>query len=110
LFHCRPSELDSEDGLFLLKLLDLKHWRDAAAHYDSDPQTSMASNEDKKRFMFLSLGVKDALYLPLEELTDDKLAAASADAWAMSKEKKAEINMMMTELNALIRNGEDDAR
>jgi hypothetical protein len=109
LFHCRPSELESEDGLFLLKLLDLKHWRDAAAHYDDDPQTGMVSNEDKKRFMYLSFGVKDALYLPLDELTESRIEEARANAWAMSKEKKAEVNMMMAELNALLRQEGDNA-
>lgn len=66
----------------------------------------MVSNEDKKRFMFLSMGVKDALYLPLEKLTDE-LLTESQKAWGLSAGKKQEIKMMMAELNAAINEGKN---
>jgi hypothetical protein len=76
LFHCRPSELESEDGLLLLRLLNMRHWRDVASYYDDDPDSTMVSDEDRKRLMFLAMGVTDALSIPVNALSAERLASA----------------------------------
>ena len=59
LFHCRPSDLDEEDGFRCLRLLNVQHWRDAAIQYKSDPKRMDAST--RMRLSLLMAGEEDAL-------------------------------------------------
>jgi len=102
LFHCRPSELDNEDGLLLLQLMDLKHWRDVASHYDSDPKTPMVSDDEKFRMLALSYGVKDALTADIEFLGKRiKEAQKNQDPnwWKLSGSKMREIRSSAKAIN-----------
>jgi hypothetical protein len=82
--------------------MDLKHWRDLASHYDSDPGTSMLTVDEKMRLVALSLGVKDALTLPVDIL-GDKMRDASKHPdpnwWGLSDSKKREINNSASAIN-----------
>jgi hypothetical protein len=102
LFHCRPSELNEEDGLLLLSILDVKHWRDVATRYEEDPGTKAVDNSDKLRLMLLSRGVKDALTIPEESLGFHLLADADTDPewWKMTESKKKQIKEGVVEFEA----------
>ena len=92
LFHCRPSELDDEDGLQLLRLMDLRAWRDKALDYDNDPRTTSVSSVDKTRFTFIAYGDNDALFLDAKELTMKRLKEVRARGdFKLSKAKKEQI-------------------
>lgn len=102
MFHCRPSELANEDGLLLLQLMDLKHWRDSASYYDDDPKTKMVSNDDKLRFVALSFGVKDALTAKIDTLSSRIKEArlnTPANWWELSDSKRREISGAASQLN-----------
>ena len=102
LFHCRPSELDNEDGLLLLQLMELKHWRDVASYYDEDPGTKMVSNDEKFRFVALSFGVMDALTADLDTLGERIKEARlhpQDDWWKLSSSKMREIKASANALN-----------
>jgi len=92
LFHCRPSELDEEDGLLLLRLLDIKSWRDKVFEYDNDPKTTAVSSTDKTRFTFLAFGDDEALSLDAKKLTMKRLKEVrNKSMFKLSKAKKAQI-------------------
>ena len=72
LFHCRPSELDEEDGFRCLRMLYLHHWREVALAYKNDPKSISA--EDRTRITLLLGGKEDALTMELRPKTKiDKL-------------------------------------
>ena len=91
MFHCRPSELSEEDGLLLLRLMELKSWRDKAQRYDDDPATKLISSEDKMRFMFLAFGDDTALHRDKKSMTMDELRELQIGGIKMSDTKKEEI-------------------
>ena len=92
LFHCRPSELNNEDGLLLLRLMELKGWRDRALEYDNDPSSKSVSNEDKMRFTFLVHGDDDALHAEPEKLTMERLREVELKGeYKLGKSKQREI-------------------
>jgi hypothetical protein len=72
MFHCRPSELEAEDGLLLLQLMDIKHWRDVANRYADNPSTKSVSSEDLHRLAFLIAGDDEALHIDRDELTSER--------------------------------------
>lgn len=107
MFHCRPSELESEDGLLLLHLVDIKRWRDVALQYDNDPSSKAVTNEDKHRLLFLSMGKTDALRVDISELNHDALSAVDPKkAWSYTQAKKEEIKSEAVLLNQ-VKNGKD---
>ena len=76
----------------MLRMLELKHWREAASYYDQDPRTQMVDDDDKQRMLALSMGVKNALVGDLDEVMQAiKTAEKDPDWWAPSKEKKRHI-------------------
>lgn len=82
--------------------MDLKHWRDIAAHYDNDPSTKMLSVDEKMRLVALSLGVKDALTLPIDIIGKEMREAQknpNPNWWQLSEGKKREITHSANELN-----------
>lgn len=100
MFHCRPSELESEDGLLLLRLVDVKRWRDVALQYDNDPTSKAVTNEDKHRLLFLSMGVTDALRADISELNHDALSAVDPKKmWSYTETKKKEVKSKAVLLN-----------
>jgi len=104
LFHCRPSELDSEDGLLLLNMMSIKRWRDVALRYDDDPSTNLITSEEKRRLTYLSMGVQDALSADLEDITKETLMAVDPkDIWSYGEAKKAEIKASASLLKGKLR-------
>jgi hypothetical protein len=84
-------------------MLDVKYWRDTANRYDDDPTSSAVSAEAKRRLMYLSLGVKDALKADLTSLTHEKLARVDPkDVWTFEK-KHNETQGSANELNATLK-------
>jgi len=107
MFHCRPSELESEDGLLLLRLVDVKRWRDVAIQYDNDPASKAVTSEDKHRLLFLSMGKTDALRADISELNHDALSAVDPkDTWSYQEAKKAAVKSEAVILNK-VKNGKD---
>jgi len=111
LFHCRPSELNSEDGLLLLRLMELKGWRDRALEYDSDPSSKSVSNEDKMRFTFIAHGDDDALHLDSEKLTMERLREVQLNGeYKLGKSKQREIMAQAKIATQEFRNEEKQAQ
>ena len=60
LYHCRPSELEEEDGFLGLTLLHMRQWRDKTFQWKSNPKA--LGTEDRIRLHELvNMGVEDAL-------------------------------------------------
>jgi hypothetical protein len=83
-------------------MLDVRYWRDTANRYEDDPSSDMVSAEARRRLMYLSLGVKDALRLDLKDLNQERLASVDPkDVWSFSgknsdtKDKAAEFNALL---------------
>jgi hypothetical protein len=66
MFHCKPSELEGEDGFTCLRLLNMRHWRDAASAYKHNRKGM--DGEDRMRIgLLLSGKVPDALTKSLDK-------------------------------------------
>ena len=84
----------------MLRLLDVKHWRDAASHYDSDPKTQMTSGDDKFRMIALSRGVKNALSADIDDVAKAlETAQPEPGWWELGKAKKRESGAEAQKLN-----------
>lgn len=64
MFHCRPSELQEEDGWTCMRMYNLRHWRTVAQNFREDPHG--VSREDRMRLRLLMSGKEDALHMDIK--------------------------------------------